>query len=167
VWQGSAAGRLLRSRGHHALPCLGLRRRAGAAGPSPGERARVAMRGSAAGTRAHRLGTAKENGSLCPTLHPAEPWAPPRPVSHHSAAERGVSAVCAHPQGVRAQVLWLLGRTHLQVRPGLAQRVAGPGHCEGEREGVREVPALRSRPRHTGTQPARPCHPAAGPTYAG
>lgn len=117
----------------------------------------------APGTRTQRPGTAKENGSLGPhtyTLHPAGPSA--LPVSHHSAGRT-----------------W--GACHLCPSPG-HQGSPGQGHpplshagCQGkltsrfvlalrstlwvlvtvrERDGVSEIPAPWSHPRHRGTRPA-------------
>lgn len=115
VWRGLAASRLLRCWGRHSVPCLGLTRRAGPAGPSPGERTRRAVRG-ALPELAWGWGQPRKRGPCVPThtLHPS--------AGHGT----GVTRVPI-PHG-------LPGPTHLQVRPGLAQHVVGPGHCERERE---------------------------------
>lgn len=90
--------------------------------------------------------------------------APQQPVS--ATTLLGVCHLCPSPghQGSSGQGHLLYpalasGQTHLQVCPGLAQHIMGPGHCEGERDGVSEVPVLWS---HLGTKPAWLCHPAAG-----
>lgn len=136
AWQPAG---LLHSWGQRSLPCLGLTRRAGPAGPSPGERTRRAVRGALA----YGWGQPRKMGPCVPTrtLHP-------------STGHAGVTRVPI-PRG-------LPGPAHLQVRPGLAQHIVGPGHCQRERNGVSEVAVLWSQPRRMGTRPAWPCHHAAG-----